>query len=162
VINTGPLLALMRGGVIAQLRSLPYRFISTPHVMSELASLAPDPAQLIAKAGVVIEPLQGGLDARLRKSLDDGEASVIQLALQRGVRTVCIDEKKGRRFARRRGLILTGALGLLLQLKRRKLIGAIAPVIDRMVAAGTFLSEELIGDVLAEAGEKPAPARPTG
>lgn len=43
----------------------------------------------------------------LKNSLDLGEASVIQLALDENIQTVCIDEAVGRRVARLNGLSLT-------------------------------------------------------
>jgi len=48
-------------------------------------------------------------------ALDAGEAAVIQLALERGIATVCIDEWRGRRAARACGLAVTGSLGLLVR-----------------------------------------------
>jgi predicted nucleic acid-binding protein len=50
---------------------------------------------------------------------DLGEASVIQLAVNENIRTVCIDEAVGRRIARLNGLCLTGSIGVLLQAKRK-------------------------------------------
>ncbi|MEH2178269.1 DUF3368 domain-containing protein [Nostoc sp.] len=44
----------------------------------------------------------------LLNSLDLGEASVIQLALNENIQTVCIDEATGRRVARLSGLSVTG------------------------------------------------------
>jgi predicted nucleic acid-binding protein len=57
------------------------------------------------------------LQPYLRNSLDLGEASVIQTALQESVHLVCIDEMVGRRIARLSGLNLTGSIGILLKAK---------------------------------------------
>ena len=54
----------------------------------------------------------------LLNSLDLGEASVIQLALNESIQTVCIDETVGRRIARLSGLTLTGSIGILLRAKQ--------------------------------------------
>ena len=51
---------------------------------------------------VILSPL-------LANSLDAGEAAVIQLALDKHVATVCIDEHAGRRMARLHGLTVTGS-----------------------------------------------------
>jgi predicted nucleic acid-binding protein len=52
-------------------------------------------------------------------SLDLGEASVIQLALNENINTVCIDESAGRRIARLSGLSLTGTISILIKAKRQ-------------------------------------------
>ncbi|MCF3609283.1 hypothetical protein L2E81_22920 [Planktothrix agardhii 1033] len=54
----------------------------------------------------------------LLNSLDIGEASVIQLALNENIPTVCIDESVGRRIARLSGLSVTGSIGILLRAKQ--------------------------------------------
>lgn len=59
-----------------------------------------------------IEPAQGPLDAALDE-LDPGERDAIRLALAQGVQTVLMDEAEGRREAARRGLRVTGTLGVL-------------------------------------------------
>ncbi len=51
----------------------------------------------------------------LRNSLDRGEASVIQSALDLQIPLVCIDESVGRRVARLSGLTLTGSIGVLIK-----------------------------------------------
>jgi predicted nucleic acid-binding protein len=56
----------------------------------------------------------------LSNSLDVGEASVIQLALDEQIGTVCIDEAIGRRVARLNNLKLTGALSTYSYEPRRK------------------------------------------
>jgi predicted nucleic acid-binding protein len=54
----------------------------------------------------------------LTGTLDLGEATVIQTALQDGVVTVVLDDRKARRVARLAGLEVTGSLGVLVQAKR--------------------------------------------
>jgi len=49
-----------------------------------------------------INPAPVVLPPYLQNTLDRGEASVIQTALQQGVKRVCIDETAGRRVARLR------------------------------------------------------------
>lgn len=72
----------------------------------------------------------------LLNSLDQGEAAVIQLALNEGIKTVCIDEAAGRRIARLRGLSLTGSIGILLRAKREGYPVSIKQAIERMINEG--------------------------
>ncbi|MBX3010755.1 MAG: DUF3368 domain-containing protein [Caldilineaceae bacterium] len=66
---------------------------------------------------------------------------------------VVIDERKGRRYAQRLGLALTGTLGLLLLAKQEGLIPIVAPLIEQLEQAGFHLTDELLQRVLALAQE---------
>lgn len=80
----------------------------------------------------------------LKNSLDLGEASVIQLALNENIRTVCIDEAVGRRIARLNGLCLTGSIGVLLRAKQKGIDFSMTEAIDRMQSNGIYLSKKVI------------------
>lgn len=90
----------------------------------------------------------------LINSLDIGEASVIQLALNEKIRTVCIDEPRGRCIARLSGLSLTGSIGILLRAKREGHPISIQGVIQWMQQRGVWLSERVIALALEQAGEE--------
>lgn len=98
----------------------------------------------------------------LANTLDRGEASVIQTALDEGIGLVCIDETVGRRIARLNGLTLTGAIGILLKAHQRGYPVAIPEAIERMRKHGIWLSERLVRQALAQAvrnkvGNNPLP-----
>jgi predicted nucleic acid-binding protein len=86
-------------------------------------------------------------------TLDEGEAAVIQLALELGVAQVCIDEWRGRRAAAAAGLKLTGSLGLLGRAKNLGLTPAVRPWIDKMQIVGIHYHPELLLKFLAAIGE---------
>ena len=89
----------------------------------------------------------------LRNSLDAGEASVIQLALDEGISHVCIDEPVGRPLARLCGLNVTGAIGMLVRARREGKIASMRETIERMRARGIWLSESVVSFALRETGE---------
>ena len=89
----------------------------------------------------------------LLNTLDVGEASVIQLALDQGVQTVVIDEIAGRRIARLNNLTVTGSIGVLLRARREGHSFSTRRVIGRMQAHGIWLSEPVISFALAHTGE---------
>ncbi len=89
----------------------------------------------------------------LVNSLDIGEASVIQLALDRNIETVCIDEAKGRRIARLSGLSLTGSIGILLRAKQEGYPLSIKEAIHRMLSCNIRLSRTVIDFALKIARE---------
>jgi hypothetical protein len=63
----------------------------------------------------------GALEATLRNELDRGEAAAIALAESLDADLLLIDERQGRRAARRLGLEIKGTLGALVQGRRRGL-----------------------------------------
>ena len=85
--------------------------------------------------------------------LDRGEAEVLALAEERTAALVIIDERKGRRYAKRLGFPLTGTLGVLLLAKEKGFIPALAPLIKELQKAGLHLGTKLIKKVLKLAGE---------
>jgi len=98
-------------------------------------------------------PLENPQRARVYIGLDQGEAEVLALAEERAARLVIIDELKGRRYAQRLELPLTGTLGLLLLAKEKGLVADLAPLLAELQDAGLYLSPDLIAQVLQLAGE---------
>ena len=72
-------------------------------------------AELAAATHIRTVPLDDPRRADLLSDLDRGEAEVIALAQERHADLVIIDERMGRRHARRLGLHITGVLGVLLK-----------------------------------------------
>jgi predicted nucleic acid-binding protein len=87
--------------------------------------------------------------AFLRNSLDPGESAVIATALERGIPTVAIDEKAGRRTARACNLVVTGTWSILRQAGSRGYPIDLAMAIDRVRGAGIWVSEALARSILA-------------
>jgi predicted nucleic acid-binding protein len=157
VINTGPVIALVAAlGSLEILRSL-YREVLVPfEVCCEVTAGGTDGFAVVEFIGTNWlkkreKPLE--LTPLLRNSLDIGEASVIQTALNENIRTVCIDEAVGRRIARLSGLSLTGSIGILLRAKREGYIGTIRTPLERMKGQGIWLSDRVVTFALQQAGE---------
>jgi predicted nucleic acid-binding protein len=89
----------------------------------------------------------------LEATLDKGEASSIALALEKEDCLLIIDDLKGRKLARRFGLIITGTLGILAQTKRKKHIPLLKSLLDKIKRTDFRLSEELILETLKQVGE---------
>lgn len=98
-------------------------------------------------------PLRQPLPPLATVSLDRGEASVIQLALEESIETVCIDETQGRRCAKALKLHVTGSLGMLGLAKRHGIISAVRPLITAMSSHGNWFRENLVNQFLAELDE---------
>lgn len=85
--------------------------------------------------------------------LDQGEASVIALALAQHWPEVAIDESVGRSVAKTSRLRLTGSLGLLIRAKRKGYPVIIAEAIARIRTAGIWIGADVEQAALRIAGE---------
>jgi len=159
VINTGPLIALVAALSDLQVLQM-YRRVWVPfEVCQEIAvggatHFAVPEFQAADWLHRASEPLQ--IAPVLLNTLDVGEAAVIQLALDRAVSTVCIDEAVGRRVARLHNLSVTGSIGVLVRALREGYAFSMAGAIERMQAQGVWLSARVIAFALSQAGEEPA------
>ena len=91
-----------------------------------------------------IQETEVNLQPFLRNSLDRGEASVIQTALNLGLPLVCIDETVGRRVARLCSLKVTGTIGVLLKAQRLGFSVSISEAVRRMREHGIWLSDTVV------------------
>ncbi len=90
----------------------------------------------------------------LALQLDAGEASVIQAAIDFNVGMVLIDERKGRKLARRLcGLVTLGTAGMLVQAKHAGILGEITPLFEKLEAASYWISPSITNWAIQQAGE---------
>ena len=90
----------------------------------------------------------------LRNTLDPGEASVIQIAMDEQIPLVAIDETFGRRMARLHGLQLTGSLGILIKAKREGYAINIIEAIQNMRNKGVWINPNLEAQIIKEAAKR--------
>ncbi len=157
VVNTGPLIALATCGQVDLLRCLHWRVVVPNAVIAELGRGRQVSSRIAASAACpawveVVEPQQP-ISPFLRACLDEGEAAVITLALELGIRRVLIDEQRGRLAARTVGLTVSGSVAVLLRAKRAGITPAVKPCLEAMRERGIWLSERLLAVALSESGE---------
>jgi predicted nucleic acid-binding protein len=157
VINTGPLITLVAATGNLHILKILYQRVLVPfEVCQEMLHSGPRrfAAPEFQQANWLLKsqhPLN--ITAFLKNSLDLGEASVVQLALQENIRTVCIDEMAGRRLARLNNLSVTGSIGLLLRAKREGHLLSLTNAIHSMQRQGIWLSQRVIDFALIQSGE---------
>jgi predicted nucleic acid-binding protein len=105
-------------------------------------------------------PVPTTLPLFLRSAIDLGEASVIQVALERGIQRIAIDERNGRRVARTCGLFVTGSLGILVKAKTAGYPVDLREAISRMRQHGIWLSEGVAAEAIRLAGNAIVPGPP--
>ena len=103
----------------------------------------------------VVSPENDALLRLLRRELDDGEAEVIALAVERQADLVLLDEWEARRIADLYGLAKTGVIGILIRAKRDGHIASLRAEIDKLRDPGGFwIDESLYLRALSVVGEK--------
>ena len=105
--------------------------------------------------GIVTVSVSNPQHVKVYVGLDQGEAEVLTLAEEYTARLVIVDERKGRRYAQRLGIPLTGTLGVLLLAKERGLLDLLAPLLADLQDAGLYLDAALVERMLVLAGEVP-------
>jgi predicted nucleic acid-binding protein len=156
VCNSGPLIAL---GILGKLDVLKSLFDE---------ALVPDAVQKeIAQDGLKFSGLEDFQRARwihiaapkqndelLSALLDAGEAAVIALAREQGIRLVLIDERKARKVARDvYGLQPVGTVRILVEAKKKNLLPEIAAPLKKLRQEGYWIHEDIVRAALREAGE---------
>jgi predicted nucleic acid-binding protein len=151
VINTGPLLALIAADHLDVLHRLYDRVIVPREVDDEiiaggLCGFGIEAFQTATWLAKWPQPVAPGL--LLASSLDRGEAAVVQLALDQGIDSVCIDERVGRRVARLCGLKVTGSIGILVRAVLEGQEIDIAEAGSRMQRHGIYVSRSVMEEAV--------------
>jgi hypothetical protein len=155
ILNSTPLVALWVLDRFELLRDLFGTIVIPSAVHTEFLATETESRlpKLADSPWIEIESVQSQRTVRTFVGLDRGEAEVLALAIERSARLVVIDERRGRRFADRLSIPLTGTLGLLLLAKERSLLTEIAPEIDRLQRNGLYLLPALVNHALSMANE---------
>ena len=86
-------------------------------------------------------------------SLDAGERDAIALALATQASRILLDERDARTVAARLHLTVTGSVGILLAAKRQRIIQAVKPYLDEIIAQGRFIGPALYEQIMQQANE---------
>ena len=159
VADTGPLIALARVGQLDLLRRLYQRIVVPPAVHAELALDSERPGVAVLSSAfdagwINVEAVtDSALGTELARLLGPGETEAIALAEQEGARFLLVDDARGRRIARSRGIPVAGVAGVMPVAKSRGEVTAVGPMLEALSNAGYRLSTRLVAGVLARAGE---------
>jgi hypothetical protein len=155
VCDTSPLLILAKAGRLRLLTTL-YETVEIPSAVLDEVNVRERPdAEAIRqwrhKHDVLVrEPSDPSRNA-LSEELGDGERAA--LAIERDAALVVLDDQEGRRVAKRRGLSVTGTIGVLVEARATGQIDSLRTELDRVVEAGWWMSESFYERLLQEFGE---------
>ena len=145
VTDSSALIALCGIGHVPLLEDLFERTIVPVEVWQELADKvdAPEPGLILPLRGLNVLPPRGPAPAEA-STLGSGERSAIAIALEHPGAWLLVEELRARKIARRLGLDVRGTLAVLVEAKRRGLVPAIGPLVERLTANGVWLGPALI------------------
>jgi len=160
VSDTSPLSSLAIVEQLSLLQQLYGKVIIPTAVATELANTEPEDSRVTAVLSLTWIETQSVTNRTLIETLqnegklDLGESEAIALSVELNVDELLIDERLGRREAKRLGLSIIGVLGVLVVAKGRGLISAVKPIMDDLILqAGFRVSDRLYTEVLQAAGE---------
>ncbi|MBP7560460.1 MAG: DUF3368 domain-containing protein [Armatimonadetes bacterium] len=155
IVNASPLIVLAKVGMAEFLIAMPDSLVTSQVVADEiLRGPAEDPAaRLVASGAIAIVDAPPPPAFLVGWDLGPGETSVLALASMEPSSIAVIDDAAARRCANSLGVPTRGTLSVLVQAKRAGLLAEIAPVLSRVRAAGLYLSDRLVKEVLEQARE---------
>ncbi len=156
VVNASPIIYLARTDFFDLLQVAATEVLVPAAVADEILVRGPDDptARALSETPWIrrVDDLQIPVSV-LAWDLGPGESAVIAWALAHPGCLAVIDDLEGRRCAETHRIRLRGTLGLVLRAKRQGVIPNARPVLERLRAAGMYLSSQLVDMALAEVGE---------
>jgi predicted nucleic acid-binding protein len=142
VSNSSPIISLARIRQLDLIRSLFGRIHTTPTVRIETLEQCSDPGEAL-HIGEAFESFFDVVEPRLRpvfaRTLDDGEESVIALALELKADLVLLDDKKAVKEARELKLAPVSTREMILEAEARGIIPSASAVIQRLSERRVFV-----------------------
>lgn len=159
VADASPLIGISRSGHLTLLQKLYNEILIPARVREELKLSSNRPG-----SQSVLEAIHAGWIkcvtihdknqvAMLGRVIDAGEAEAIQLAIEQQADILLIDDRKGRKVAKYRGVPIIGTGSMLIAAKHAGLLDKVAPVLDALNHAGYRLSPALCEHIIRLAGE---------
>ncbi len=147
IADASCLILLDKIGKLELLRKLFGTINVTPEVATEFGSRLPSWIKTLPNSDKTLQ-------LYIEKFVDKGEASAITLAKEFRNSLLIIDDLKGRIFAQKTGIAITGTLGIIVQAKFAGIITSIKPLILKIKETNFRISTELEDKILKIAGEK--------
>ena len=92
------------------------------------------------------------LFTEISQQLDLGETAAICYAIEHNAELLLLDEKEGRRVARRHDLCTTGVIGILIEASETSDV-TLKDELDALRESGFWIAEDLYSEILSQVGE---------
>lgn len=155
VINASPLICLAKSRQLELLRLL-FSEIIVPAAVCDEVLVGTDGAAILKQiAGrPYVLPSPELFDPRVMMwDLGPGETSVITMALRLPEYRAVLDDRMARNCALSLGCSYTGSVGVLVLARRNGLIGSLRDGLLRLQAAGLWITDQFIEEILTRAGD---------
>ena len=146
ISNTSCLILLDKIGELNLLNSLFGMITVTGEIANEFKKELPDWFN-------IEDPINKNYQKILEASLDKGEASAIAFAIEQTDCLLIIDDYKGRKYAERLGIKITGTLGVIIDAKLSGHIESVKPMLDKIKKTDFRLTAELEQRTLEKSNE---------
>lgn len=159
VADAGPLIGMARVGHLSLLQGLYGGVLIPPRVFEELRISSNKPgAKAISEAvhtgWIKVVEIKTGRNSNVQTLLiDAGEADAIQLAIEQNANLLLMDDKRGRKVAKCRGIRVIGTGGVLINAKKARLLSEVTPILDELALVGYRLSPDLCRRIIELANE---------
>jgi predicted nucleic acid-binding protein len=146
IADASCLILLDKIGHLKLLKKLFGTVIITPEVASEFGSGLPFWIKIRTTTDKTLQVF-------IEKFVDKGEASAITLAKEFRNCLLIIDDLKGRTFAQKAEIAITGTLGIIVEAKFVGIIPAVKPLLLQIKETNFRISRKLEFQILKKAGE---------
>jgi predicted nucleic acid-binding protein len=156
VVNASPLILLGAIDHLTILTKVCERMVVPESVAREIAEGGQDdPAArwLNAEGKAFVQPDAAQNPLIAAWGLGKGETAVLSFALEQTGCEAVLDDRAARKCAQAHGIPYRGTIGIVVMAKRRKLVPAVAPILDDLARAGLWRDDKLFQRALREAGE---------
>ncbi len=146
IADTSVLIALTNINELEILQKVYKTIAITPEVLNEFGETIPK--------WIKVEEVKDRKKIDILKlELDKGEASSLALAIEKNNCLLIIDERKGRKIAKRIGLNIIGLLGVLIKAKEQNIFSEIKPILEKLEKVDFRISQELKSRILKRIAE---------
>jgi predicted nucleic acid-binding protein len=156
VVDASPLIILSRAGLMDLLESLDCPLFVPQEVSLEVEEKGSrDVTVMTIRQIPSLQPARVGEvpPSIAAWNLGSGESAVLTWAHKHPGTLAVLDDKMGRRCAESLEIPVLGTAGLVLVAKRKHRISEAKPLLRSLIAAGLYLSERTLAELLKRAGE---------
>jgi predicted nucleic acid-binding protein len=159
VSNTTPVISLLKIKHLFLLKELFGEIIIPTGVYEELTakSLFQEEIRQIGNCNfITTQKITNELAIKIiekESGLDRGESEAIVLTEELHADVLLMDERKGRKIAKKLGLKITGTLGIIVEAKNRQLVQEVKPLLDSLISQNIRISHRLYKEILDYCGE---------